>query len=289
MTNTTGSTYCCCPHPHTTDCSTMPSATAAITIVGRRSIPPITAAARARKRSAGPRIVPMGSPMIPARRKTARNASTAAMTHTRVSSLRTGMPSSAARSAFSAVPRTATPTRVRRNSASSVHTTGTATAAMISPPRNFTNPMVNCALIGAGSGSVLVTSNQRGSRRPAPASTCARPMVATLRISRGERKNLRITRSSTTAPSTTAATIPVANASSQLAPLLTTSSTANDAGAKPRSPCAKLRIRLARYTSAIPSEIRAVSPPSTAPYTTMPAGGPHRTCTNRRNSPPPTT
>ncbi len=37
---------------------------------------------------------------------------------------------------------------------------------------------------------------------------------------------------------------PVTNATTQLAPLLTTSSTASDAGAAPRSPCAKLRIRL---------------------------------------------
>ena len=114
-------------------------------------------------------------------------------------------------------------------------------------------------------------------------------MVATLRMRRGARKNRRITTSSTTAPSNTAAAMPVRNATSQLAPLLTTSSTASDAGAAPRSPCAKFRIRLARYTSAMPSEMSAVSPPSSAPCTTIPAGGPHRICTTSRNSALPTT
>jgi hypothetical protein len=101
---------------------------------------------------------------------------------------------------------------------------------------------------------------------------------------RGDRKKRRITRTSTTAPTTNAATMPMTNAASQLSPLLTMSKTASDAGANPRSPCAKFRMRLARYTSAIPSEISAVSPPTRAPKTTMPAGGPHNTCTATRNN-----
>ena len=56
-------------------------------------MPPITAAASARSRIAGPSTVPIGSPTMPARRNTDRNASTAAITHTSVSSRRTGMPS----------------------------------------------------------------------------------------------------------------------------------------------------------------------------------------------------
>jgi hypothetical protein len=150
MTKITGSTYCGWPHPHCTDWSMIPSATAAITIVGSRSIPPITAAASARNRIAGPSTVPSGRLPMPARRKTARNASTAAIAQTSVSSRRTGMPSSDARSAFSAVPRTAAPTRVRRNNASRAQTTGTVIATITSLPPKWTVPIANDVLIGAG-------------------------------------------------------------------------------------------------------------------------------------------
>ncbi len=75
---------------------------------------PITAAARARSRIAGPRTWPMGRPTIPARRNTARNARTVASTHTTVCSRRTGTPSDAARSARSAPARIAIPMSLRR-------------------------------------------------------------------------------------------------------------------------------------------------------------------------------
>ena len=75
-----------------------------------------------------------------------------------------------------------------------------------------------------------------GSSKPAPARTCASPMVATVRIRRGARKKRRTRRSSTSAPSANAAIAPVTNATAQLAPLLTISRTANEPGTAPRSP-----------------------------------------------------
>ena len=75
-TNNTGCTYCGWFQSHTTACSTMPRPIAANAIVGRCSIRPITAAASAGSSSDGPSTVPIDRPTIPARRNTARNAST---------------------------------------------------------------------------------------------------------------------------------------------------------------------------------------------------------------------
>ena len=119
-----------------------------------------------------------------------------------------------------------------------------------------------------------VTPNHPGRSSPIPASTCARPIVATESTRRGARKKRRITSTSTTTPSTTAVASPATNATSQLAPLVTTSSTASEAGAAPRSPWAKLRIRCARYTSARPSARSALSPPSRRPARRCRPAGP---------------
>ena len=281
MRNSTGWTSFGSFQPQTTACSTMPSATAANAIVGSRSMRPMTAAASAGSSSDGPSTVPSESPTIPARRNTARNASNDANIHTTECTRRTGMPSSAARSASSAQARMATPRRVRRNSASPTNASGITTSATTSFPPKVNGSTVNERSNGAGKlCGGRPTPNHPGRSNPSPASSWARPMVATVRISRGDRKNRRITSSSTAAPRTTAAAIPTTKATTQLAPLVTTSSTASDAGAAPRSPWAKLRMRFARYTRASPSARRALRPPRMAPCTTIPAGGPHSSCTS---------
>ena len=61
-TNSTGYTSLGSFQPHSTDCSTIPSAIAAAAMVGSRSMRPITAAASAGSRSDGPSTVPSESP-----------------------------------------------------------------------------------------------------------------------------------------------------------------------------------------------------------------------------------
>src|SRR5688572_17080516 len=61
------------------------------------------------------------------------------------------------------------------------------------------------------------------------------------------------------------------------------SSTASDAGTAPSSPCAKLTMRLARYTSAMPNAIIAVRPPMTTPCTSTPIGAGQSVCCSHQN------
>ena len=152
-TKSTGSTYAGSRQCQITDCSTIPSTTAASAMVGNRSMRPITAAARARNRIAGPSTSPRGKPTMPARKYTARNAKTVASTHTTVWRRRTGMPSVAARSARSAPPRIAMPMSLnRRKSPSAANRSGIATIATMSAPRKMIGSIVKCASNGAGIG-----------------------------------------------------------------------------------------------------------------------------------------
>ena len=112
-----------------------------------------------------------------------------------------GCRAATARSASSAQARMAMPSAGARGTARARRTRrGITITAITSLPPNRNGSMVNDRLNGAGKlCGGTATSNQRGSRSPRPASTCARPMVATVRIRRGARKNRRITRNSTTA------------------------------------------------------------------------------------------
>ena len=96
-----------------TPISSTPSAIAAPVIVGRWVIRPMIRAASARTRKSSDSAEPIGRPIIPARRNSARKASTAAIAHTIVCRLFTGTPSRLARSDRSAAARMATPTAVR--------------------------------------------------------------------------------------------------------------------------------------------------------------------------------
>ncbi len=110
----------------------------------KRSMRPITTAPSARSRKVGPRTVPMGSPTAPARSHIPRNASTVATVHTIVCRRRTGMPSVDARSARSALPRTATPMLLSRShAASAMNAIGIITIAITSLPLKMVLPTWN--------------------------------------------------------------------------------------------------------------------------------------------------
>jgi hypothetical protein len=80
----------------------------------------------------------------------------------------------------------------------------------------------------------------RGIRRLTTTSSWDSPMVATVRMSRGERRNRRTTTISTVAVRRREATRPVARPRKKLTPEKATRPTARTAGAVPRSPWAKL-------------------------------------------------
>jgi hypothetical protein len=194
--------------------SSSPTARALATIDGRWVKRPRASAARALSSVVSPTGVPSGRPSMPARRYRARNASAAASDHTQVCSRPTGMPSSEARSARSAAARTAMPTLVnRRNAATSSIASGASTQATGKSASKMNGLTWSCHVIGTAMLLVSgVLPHRRGSISAAKASNWASPMVATVRISRGARKNRRTIASSTIAPTTRAAARPRARA-----------------------------------------------------------------------------
>ena len=163
----------------------------------------------------GPRTVPIGSPTELARSHIARKARSVATVHTTVCRRRTGMPSVLARSARSALARTAVPASLRRSqSASAMKATGMRIIAMMSLPEKTVPLTSKLAEKGASSRVWAKASlpNAWGRNSAAPVSTWARPIVATVRMRRGARKKRRMMSISTTTPSTSAATTPMARA-----------------------------------------------------------------------------
>lgn len=193
--------------------STIPRPTAAAVMLAKRSIRPMTTAARAWTRIVAGRTLPIGIPTEPARRNMARKASTLAIAHTTVWRRFTGTPSIAARSARSAAPRIATPTlERRRNSASATSAAGTRIRVRTSFALKRVGATVKLSSNGGAMRSPKPSPRKRrGRNSAAPVRSWDRPMVATMRIRRGARKNRRITRISTRIPSTTAAARPVRN------------------------------------------------------------------------------
>ena len=137
---------------------------------------------------------------------------------------------------------------------------------MMSLPRNTTGEISNEKSNGDGNdwGGTLM-SNALGRIASTPASNPAMPMVTTVRISRGAAKNRRMKTNSTSAPSATATSKAIGIATKYGKPGPTMSRTPSAAGAPPRSPVAKLTMRLERYVSASPNASRAVSAPITMP------------------------
>jgi hypothetical protein len=95
-----------------TPCSSTPRAIADAVIAGRFVSRPIIRAASASRRAENVSAETTGRPTMPARRKMPTNESSAATAHTTVCSRCTGTPRRLARSARSALARTAMPTDV---------------------------------------------------------------------------------------------------------------------------------------------------------------------------------
>ena len=127
------------------------------------------------------------------------------------------MPRSDARSALSADAWSATPIDVKRkNAMSPSRIAGTVISVSTSLPKNRVPsrplPTVKFTLMNSGNCTDLAVPSHRGSSRPSATTISVMPMVATVRIRRGARKNRRRNRNSTRIPSTTEATRPVAAA-----------------------------------------------------------------------------
>ena len=134
-----------------------------------------------------------------------------------------------------------------RNQASAAIASGAATIASTSLPWKRTTPMWNEKLNGDGKlcGATLAPK-ARGSPISPKTSSWAMPIVATVRIRRGARAKRRMITNSMNTPRTTPLARPTSIAGRYGQPDSAISSTASDAGSPPRSPCAKLTIRLAR-------------------------------------------
>jgi len=149
-------------------------------------------------------------------------ASRQAMPHTSVDRESTGMPMSRARSAFSAMPRTATPESVRnRNQLNRPSTTGTKASRSRSLPSMTTGKNVVICVDDSGVVKVVTSAlapNIGGTRTCIPPSTWARPMVATVSTSRDEPAKRRMTNRSTITPTRMPTTQAAATATNQGTP-----------------------------------------------------------------------
>ena len=166
--------------------------------------PSTTAAERADEHGDAQRAARSGSSATPARRKTVMNASTVVMTHTVVWTRPTGTPSVDARSERSAAARIAMPiARVAHEAARARPSTiGTTMKTIRSLSSKKTPPMLT--LMSNGGFSVgrsrSLNPNQPGMNSASAVSSCATPIVATVRTSRGARQNRLMNVRSTTKP-----------------------------------------------------------------------------------------
>ena len=169
--------------------SRMPSTTAFTPIASRFVIRPSTSAASARSRTPIESAPNTGRPMIPARRKMAMNAISEATDHTSVCSRLTGTPSSAARSALSALARIAMPTLLmRKNIAKPRSVSGATIIAITSFALKTTVPIVSSMSNGGARRcprSGKSSPHARGSRIASPPRSWASPSDATVTIKPG--------------------------------------------------------------------------------------------------------
>ena len=185
---------------------------------GRLSMRASTAAASAGSSRPGPLVKPDPDPISGAASMADSAERTAATAQTTVDSRRTGMPSSIARSALAALARIPTPTALRRrNSVMSASTTGTTTSTWTWAPLNSNGATVNSHVERRPEPPDRPPSgppppNIDGSVISTPDRIWARPMVATVRTSRGAQKNRWITSRSASAPTSAATRMPMAKA-----------------------------------------------------------------------------
>ena len=199
---------------HATPCCSTPRATAAAAMVRRSEKLPSARAASAVTRAVRPYVGSSGIPTIAAWKKMLTNDNTPATTQVKDCKRPTGMPSMAARSRRSPVARTAMPTslRVNQRDTAARHPRETTTATRSSAVKT-TGATCHVACQGKFTTAVEmgVCPQMRGISRLTTTRNCDSPMVATVRIRRGDRRKRRTTTISTVAVRSTAATSPVAN------------------------------------------------------------------------------
>ena len=216
--------------------------------VGRLVSLPMTSAERPRTSALRLSAEPIGTPRMPASRKRARNESPAAIAQTNVDNQLTGIPSMRARSARSAAPRTAMPTRARaRNHATAAIASGATINAIRSLALRMKLPMVSRQSTGGSMRcDATVSPHMRGTRIASTASNWVIPIVATVNTRRDAVR-------ATGAPARTRPRhrgrpqrlMPIPNPRRYGRPENRMRPTASDAGTNPRSACAKLRTRFA--------------------------------------------
>ncbi len=202
-------------------------------------MPATTAAARAGSSTVGPATAAIGTPSLGARSTTARAATPPAIDHSSSDSWLTGMPSSRARSMFSAMPRTAMPaSEPSRNQVSPIRTIGTTAS------RSRSSPVIVAACTDHRWSPSIVSTlgiaglefSHEGRKMAMPASSWARPIVATVNTRRGASTNRRMISRSTSAPIATPTATPIAAATPQFQPLSTASVAASAPGTLPMAP-----------------------------------------------------
>ncbi len=199
---------------HATPCWRMPSATAEAAMTGNSVKLPRASAARAVTRAVSPKVGSSGRPRIVAWKKMLTKDRTPATTQVTDCRRPTGMPSMEARSRRSPTACTASPTSLRVNqretAARQASETMTATRSLAS---RTTGPtcQANCQGKLATAVAMGAWPQIRGMSRLRTTRSWDRPMVATVRISRGERRKRRTTRISTVAVRRSEATRPVAS------------------------------------------------------------------------------
>ncbi len=212
-------------------------------------MPAMMAAASAGRMSAGPAPAAMVMPADGALKMLVRPARTPAITHTRVDSRRTGIPSSRARSELSATERTAMPASVRsRNQPRATSTTGTTMTMRRSFPLKSTGKMRTwLALSGVVTPPTMEgPPSQPGTSSWIPPNSWASPIVTTMTMRRGAVKNRQRMTPSTTRPRTAPTRSAIPMQTNQLTWSARLSSTATVAASAPMAPYEKLITRDAR-------------------------------------------
>ena len=198
---------------HATPCCRIPRATAEAAMVGSSVKLPSASAARAVTSAVSPYVGSSGRPRIVAWKKMLTKERTPATTQVTDWRRPTGMPSMEARSRRSPAACTATPMSLRVNQA---HTAARETTETMTATRSLASKTIGAMCQWKSHGNVATAveigacPQMRGINRLSTTRTWARPMVATVRMRRGERRKRRITTNSAEKVSSTTATSPVA-------------------------------------------------------------------------------
>ncbi len=198
---------------HATPCWRMPSATAEAAMTGNSVKLPRAMAASAVTSAVSPNVGSRGRPRMAAWKKMLTNERTPATTQVADCKRPTGMPSMEARSRRSPAACTAIPMSLRVNQIDTAarHTieTTTATRSLTSNTTGATRQLTCHGNVTAAL-AIGFWPQMRGISKLRTTRSWASPIVATVRTSRGERRNLRTTTISTVAVRRIEATRPVA-------------------------------------------------------------------------------